>query len=97
MNVINVLQKLFGKKDKPLDAHSAETTHQKRFEKWEDAIPYLGKPVKVCLVESPDVKGNLTGILLAMNGDKIIIGFLEINGYRWEYWKCQAENTNVSG
>lgn len=62
-----------------------------RFEKWEDAIPYLGKPVRVCLVESPDVKGNLTGIILAMSGDTVLTCFLEINGYRWEYWKCRPE------
>jgi hypothetical protein len=82
---------------KPSQPHLPQTNVMRssippRFEKWEDAILYLGKPVRVCLVESPDIKGNLTGILLSMSGDEILTGFLEINGYRWEYWKCRAEN-----
>jgi hypothetical protein len=63
-----------------------------RFEKWEDCIKYLGKPVRVCFVEGPDVKGRLNGISLATNGDEILEVFLEVNGFFWEYWKCRPEN-----
>jgi len=90
---MNILKMLFGSRKPALNKPVVmRSSHPSRFEKWEDAIPYLGKPVRVCLVESPDVKGNLTGILLAMNGDEILTGFLEINGYHWEHWKCRAEN-----
>ncbi len=85
---MSLLKWLFGTQSPALNKGAVmRSSIPPRFERWEDAIPYLGKPVRVCLVESPDVKGNLTGILLAMSGDEIITGFLEINGYRWEHWK----------
>ncbi len=65
--------------------------HTYRFEKWEDAIPYIGKPVVVCRVESPNTTGYLTGISVSMLGDKITTGFLEVNHYRYEYWRCRPD------
>ena len=62
----------------------------KRFEKWEDAVPYLGKQITVSFVESSDVSGLLTGISLVMDGTEIITALLEVNNNKWEYWKCKA-------
>jgi len=66
------------------------------FENWKDALPHLGKPVRVCLVESPDINGVMTGIELSMKGDEISEVYLKVNGTygMWEYWKCRAKNDN---
>lgn len=61
-----------------------------RFEKWEDAVSYMGKQITVSFVERPDVTGLLTGISLVMNGDKIVTAFLEVQNNKYEYWKCKA-------
>lgn len=62
----------------------------KYFKKWEDALPYIGKKIRVHLVEYPDVIGYLTAVRVAMSGDEILNGFLEVDDTRgaWEYWKC---------
>mgnify|MGYP003425451452 CR=1 FL=1 len=62
------------------------------FEKWQDALPYIGKQVGVRVVESPDIKGRLSGIDFLLNdktGD--IEGvYLKLTGQygRYEFWKC---------
>lgn len=62
----------------------------KYFEKWEEAVPYLGKQITVSFVENPDIAGLLTGISLVMNGTEIINAFLEVKNNKWEYWRCKA-------
>lgn len=62
----------------------------KYFEKWEEAVPYLGKQITVSFVENPDITGLLTGISLVMNGTEIINAYLEVNNNKWEYWRCKA-------
>ena len=37
------------------------------FQKWQDALPYIGKQVGVRVVESPDIKGKLTGFTFYTN------------------------------
>lgn len=59
-----------------------------RFDNWEDAKPYLGKKIKVNPVESPSFVGILEGIHLVMNGTEVKTAVLEIEGGRWECWKC---------
>lgn len=89
------MRKLFEKLQKiglNLGAKKNAVVRTTRFEKWEDAIPYLGKRVVVSLVESPDIKGYLTGISLAMDADRIVTAFLEVKGHRWEFWKCRPDN-----
>ncbi len=65
--------------------------HTYRFEKWEDAIPYIGKPAIVRMVGYPDITGYLTGISVVVREGKITKGLLEINNRRWDHWRCQPD------
>ena len=62
----------------------------KYFEKWEEAVPHLGKQITVSFVESPDIRGLLTGISLVMNGNEVINAFLEVNNKKHEFWRCKS-------
>lgn len=85
---LNFIKKWLIKSDKK-DTDSNK--QKRRFEKWEDAVQFLGKPIRVHLVEQPDIIGNLTGISLVMFNEEIISCLLEVNGYKWEFWKCSEE------
>ncbi len=64
---------------------------KQRFKKWQDAIPYLGLPIIVEFVEMPNINGNLEGITLAMSGDRVINGFLLVNGQLWDHYICKPK------
>lgn len=90
--MIAAIKNLFKRKEEPSQKQVDQLVQNTyRFEKWEDAIPYLGKPVKVCRVEAPDVTGYLTGVSVVIVESKITKGFLEINGHRWEHWRCRPD------
>lgn len=80
------------KRMRKLDAELTDKNNSNRnyrFEKWEDTLPYLGKPIVVCLEEMPNVTGIMEGISLVMSGDKIIDAHIEIKGQKWEFWRCK--------
>lgn len=66
------------------------------FEKWQDALPYIGKEVGVRVVESPDVKGVLTGVdfLLDDKTGEVKKVYLELAGRysTYEFWECYPVN-----
>lgn len=66
-----------------------------RFESWKDAIPYIGKYVTFCRVESPNVTDRLMGINVSvdLNGE-ITSGLLLIGGYKIDYWRCRPAKKN---
>ena len=69
------------------------------FKKWDDSVPYLGKKVRACLVEMPDVVGDLISIELRMDKEKVTTAYLGISGYRYgkfEYFKCSPEENIIS-
>lgn len=89
--MIRAIVNFFKRKATHVEAVVMNDSRTYRFEKWEDAIPYIGKPVRVCMVESPDITGYLTGISVVISEGKIIKGFLEVNHHRWDHWKCQPD------
>ena len=62
------------------------------FEKWQDALPYIGKQVGVRVVESPDIKGAFTGLdfWTDENTGEIKKVFIRLNEWpgRYEFWEC---------
>lgn len=63
-----------------------------RFEHWTDAKKFLGKKIKVHLVEMPTVIGYMTGIHLLMEKEEVLTALLEVNGNRYEFWRCSPYN-----
>lgn len=62
------------------------------FEKWQDALPYIGKQVGVRVVESPDIKGMLTGFDFTLNDkteevDKVYLKLADHHA-KFEFWEC---------
>ena len=67
-----------------------------RFERWEDAVPFMGKQVKVKLVESPDITGRCSGIFLEEDDNKNVIGYLKVGDGFWGYWQVTPLEENKS-
>lgn len=63
-----------------------------RFESWEDAVQYMGKPVTFCRVEAPNVTSRLTGIRVSVGLDgEITKAWLQL-GPNWhdiDYRRCR--------
>ena len=74
--------------------YSSLTKPGQRFERWEDAVPFMGKEVKVKLVEMPDITGKCCGIFLEEDDNKKVIGYLKIKGEFWGYWQVTPLETN---
>ena len=65
-----------------------------RFTKWEDVVPYLGKKVRLRLVEVPDRVGYLTGVRLWVDYHGEVRGvYFKIGDYYETdmYWNISPE------
>lgn len=64
-----------------------------RFESWEDAVPYMGKPVTFCReIEAPNVTSRLTGIKVSVGLDgEITKAWLQLgpNWHNVDIWRCR--------